>query len=59
MTQLVELPNRGASGGYNNDATYDYLAYLFADLAKVFSHLSIQATTHTEAQTSIQHSSPT
>lgn len=35
ITQLTELFNRGANGGYNKDSTYDYLAYLFADLAKV------------------------
>ncbi|KAL2038776.1 hypothetical protein N7G274_008534 [Stereocaulon virgatum] len=33
-SQLIELFNRGANGGYNKDANYDYLAYLFADLAK-------------------------
>ena len=35
ITQLIELFNRGANGSYNKHATYDYLAYLFADLAKV------------------------
>ena len=35
IAQLIELFNRGANGSYNKDATYDYLAYLFADLAKV------------------------
>ena len=35
VTQLIELFNQGANGGYNKDATYDYLAYVFADLAKV------------------------
>ncbi|KAK0508654.1 hypothetical protein JMJ35_008930 [Cladonia borealis] len=34
IAQLIELFNRGANGSYNKDATYDYLAYLFADLAK-------------------------
>ena len=35
ITQLIELFNVGVTGKYNTDATYDYLAYLFADLAKV------------------------
>lgn len=35
ITQLIELFNRGANGSYNKHATYEYLAYLFADLAKV------------------------
>ncbi len=35
ITQLIELFNQGISGGWNKDATYDYLAYVFADLAKV------------------------
>lgn len=37
ITQLIELFNRGASKGWNRDATFDYLAYVFADLAKVGS----------------------
>lgn len=36
ITQLIELFNRDASNGWNKDATYDYLAYMFADLAKVW-----------------------
>lgn len=35
ITQLIVLFNIGVTGKYNTDATYDYLAYLFADLAKV------------------------
>lgn len=35
VTQLIELFNMGATGKYNANATYDYLAYLFVDLAKV------------------------
>lgn len=39
ITQLIELFNRGANKGWNKDATYDYLAYVFADLAKVIPEL--------------------
>lgn len=35
MNQLVDLFVKGADGSYNKDANYDYLAYFFADLAKV------------------------
>ena len=35
ITQLIELFNRGTNEGWNNNATYNYLAYVFADLAKV------------------------
>ncbi|KAF3767662.1 DUF383-domain-containing protein [Cryphonectria parasitica EP155] len=34
MNQLVDLFVKGADKSYNKDADYDYLAYLFADLAK-------------------------
>lgn len=34
INQLVDLFVKGADGSYNKDADYDYLAYLFADLAK-------------------------
>ncbi|KAJ0118090.1 hgh1 protein [Diaporthe amygdali] len=34
LNQLVDLFVKGADGSYNKDANYDYLAYLFADLAK-------------------------
>lgn len=34
LNQLVDLFVKGAGGSYNKDADYDYLAYLFADLAK-------------------------
>ena len=34
ISQLLELYNIGANGKYNKGATYDYLAYLFADFAK-------------------------
>ena len=35
IAQLVALYNVGATGKYNGQATYEYLAYLFADFAKV------------------------
>ncbi len=35
MDQLLDCFVRGESGRYNPKADYDYLAYLFADLAKV------------------------
>lgn len=44
VTQLIELFNRGATGGWNKDAGFDYLAYVFADLTKVYlnsSHTSL------------------
>lgn len=34
LNQLLDLFVKGAEGSYNKDADYDYLAYLFADLAK-------------------------
>ena len=34
IDQLLDLFVKGADGTYNKDADYDYLAYLFADLAK-------------------------
>lgn len=34
LNQLVDLFVKGADGSFNKDADYDYLAYLFADLAK-------------------------
>lgn len=34
INQLVDVFVKGADGSYNKDADYDYLAYLFADLAK-------------------------
>ncbi|KAH8667508.1 DNA-binding protein-like protein HGH1 [Tricladium varicosporioides] len=34
IDQLLDLFVKGADGTYNKDANYDYLAYLFADLAK-------------------------
>ena len=40
ITQLLELFNKGAERGYNAEATFDYLAYFFGDLAKVPSILS-------------------
>lgn len=33
--QLIDLFNLGANGRYNPAANFDYLAYVFADLAKV------------------------
>lgn len=35
LDQLIELFNRGTNKGYNPAANFDYLAYVFADLAKV------------------------
>lgn len=34
IDQLFDCFVKGAEGGYNKDANYDYLSYLFADLAK-------------------------
>ncbi|CRJ95097.1 hypothetical protein BN1723_020809, partial [Verticillium longisporum] len=34
INQLLDLFVKGAEGTYNKAADYDYLAYLFADLAK-------------------------
>ncbi|KAF6235096.1 hypothetical protein HO173_006723 [Letharia columbiana] len=34
VTQLLELFNKGAEGGYNPEARFDYLAWFFGDLAK-------------------------
>ncbi|KAK0641602.1 hypothetical protein B0T16DRAFT_461645 [Cercophora newfieldiana] len=34
LNQLMDLFVKGADGSYNKHADYDYLAYLFADLAK-------------------------
>lgn len=55
VTQLLELFNKGAEGGYNPEARFDYLAWFFGDLAKVsltlrFS-LSIDTVLHTDKQT--------
>lgn len=36
ITQIIELFDRGPRKEWNKGATYDYLAYLFADLAKVW-----------------------
>jgi hypothetical protein len=35
IDQLLDCFVKGAEGGYNKDADYDYLSYFFADLAKV------------------------
>lgn len=35
VDQLMDCFVKGAAGAYNKDADYDYLSYLFADLAKV------------------------
>lgn len=40
LDQLVELFNKGANGGYNAAANYDYLGYVFADMIKVGQSLS-------------------
>ena len=34
IDQLLDCFVKGANGSYNTDADYDYLSYLFADLAK-------------------------
>jgi hypothetical protein len=34
ISQLLDIFVRGADGHYNKDANFDYLSYLFADLAK-------------------------
>ncbi|KAF2761104.1 DUF383-domain-containing protein [Pseudovirgaria hyperparasitica] len=34
MDQLMDCFVKGAAGSYNKDADYDYLSYLFADIAK-------------------------
>ena len=35
IDQLMDCFVKGASGSYNKEADFDYLAYLFADIAKV------------------------
>ena len=35
ISQLLGLYYKGAGGGYNTEARFDYLAWLFGDLAKV------------------------
>lgn len=35
MDQLMDCFVKGADGAYNKAADYDYLAYFFADMAKV------------------------
>ena len=35
MDQLMDCFVKGAGGTYNKHADYDYLSYLFADIAKV------------------------
>jgi hypothetical protein len=35
IDQLLDCFVKGAEGAYNKHANYDYLAYFFADLAKV------------------------
>ena len=35
LDQLIELFNKGANGGYNAGANYDYLGYVFADMVQV------------------------
>ena len=37
LDQLIELFNKGANGGYNAAANYDYLGYVFADMVQVRS----------------------
>ena len=45
LDQLVELFNKGANGGYNKAAKYDYLGYVFADMVKVGQHPLSECTT--------------
>lgn len=35
VDQLIELFNKGADGGYNSAANYDYLGYVCTDLVEV------------------------
>ncbi len=35
IDQLMDCFVKGAEGGYNKHANFDYLSYFFADLAKV------------------------
>jgi hypothetical protein len=35
MDQLMDCFVKGAEGTYNKNANYDYLSYVFADIAKV------------------------
>ena len=35
IDQLMDCFVKGAQGGYNKKADYNYLSYLFADLSKV------------------------
>lgn len=35
IDQLMDCFVKGAEGGYNKNADFDYLSYFFADLAKV------------------------
>lgn len=35
MDQLMDCFVKGAEGAYNKHASYDYLSYFFADVAKV------------------------
>ena len=37
IDQLLDCFVKGAEGGYNKDADFDYLSYFFADLAKVIA----------------------
>jgi hypothetical protein len=39
MDQLMDCFVKGAEGKYNKNATYDYLSYFFADIAKVWTTL--------------------
>ncbi|KAL6718231.1 Protein hgh1 [Lecanora helva] len=49
ITQLIELFNQGADKNWNKNASYDYLAYVFADLAKFleFAKYLTTPTSHT------------
>lgn len=43
LDQLMDCFVRGAHGAYNKSADFDYLAYLFADLAKVSLESALHA----------------
>ncbi|KAI9881641.1 MAG: hypothetical protein M1830_000206, partial [Pleopsidium flavum] len=51
MDQLMDCFVKGAEGGYNKHADFDYLAYFFADLAKVrhYTKPVYRANTHRSA----------
>ena len=44
MNQLMDCFVRGAEGGWNKRADFDYLAWVFADVAKVGEMTSLSQT---------------